>query len=343
MSIRRETHDRHRLAGFTLIEMLVVLAVMAVTTAIAVQSLGPIEAEARQESTRQTLDQIANAVLSTRKATVGGFLADTGRLPVYASSISSAPYSVDELTGTYPATSTYGPPADLGYYQAVSVPMTIYTSATATASTTLTLHSGWNGPYILAPSGSYSAGSTTSIVDGWSQALPAFLYPDASHGNGLTIWSAGDPTAMPSSPVSTTLVPSALTASSVVFNGYNSSGVPASPTRGRAPYYYAVYGPAPISLFAAASTTLTAGGPYEVAAGTAAGANPAPAVYRYCAAYSPSYSLVDSSSTVSVPGPTCPGVGPRAFCILDSSGYIVSGPVYQVVLPGANTVNFLVQ
>ena len=51
--------------GFTLLEMLVVVTIMAVLTTIAVQSLEPVAQKSRIEATERTLDSMRQSLLSS--------------------------------------------------------------------------------------------------------------------------------------------------------------------------------------------------------------------------------------------------------------------------------------
>lgn len=65
--------------------MLVVLAILSALTMVAVQSLGPVEQQARYETTKRTLEGIKSAIISVNQtggtSSVSGLTADTSLLP----------------------------------------------------------------------------------------------------------------------------------------------------------------------------------------------------------------------------------------------------------------------
>ena len=80
-SLRANVNSRRLRAGFTLMEVLIVLAILAITTTIAVQSLGPIANQSRIQATLTTLNEIRAAVLGNATSTdatqpVTGFVAE---------------------------------------------------------------------------------------------------------------------------------------------------------------------------------------------------------------------------------------------------------------------------
>ena len=79
-------------AGFTLLEMLVVVTIMAVLTTMAVQSLEPVAQKSRIEATERTLDSLQKSLLTVTQASgstsVSGFMADLRRLPTSLSELS---------------------------------------------------------------------------------------------------------------------------------------------------------------------------------------------------------------------------------------------------------------
>ncbi len=155
-----------RSAGFTLAEMLIVLAILAITTTIAVQSLVPVASQARYSATEQTLTTIKNAIIGSptgaaNPGVTSGFVADMGRLPM----------TLAEL---------FLNPSNLSTPQTFSAVQ----DATLNAST-VTVISGWNGPYITTPVGQTAA---TAIVDGWGQSI---IGPHRFATTDWTVWSSG--------------------------------------------------------------------------------------------------------------------------------------------------------
>ena len=85
--MKRSNNSRRR-AGFTLFELVVVLAILAVVTTLAIRSLDGLEDQSRYEKNVRGFEELSAAVLGTpddRAAdgtrTVSGFVADMGRLP----------------------------------------------------------------------------------------------------------------------------------------------------------------------------------------------------------------------------------------------------------------------
>src|SRR4051794_2579572 len=75
-------------AGFTLLELVVVLAILAVVTALATRALSTLEDQRRFEATQRGLAELDAAVLGSPNdrapdgsQIASGFVADMGRLP----------------------------------------------------------------------------------------------------------------------------------------------------------------------------------------------------------------------------------------------------------------------
>src|SRR5688572_22825214 len=75
-------------AGFTLLELVVVLAILAITTGLAVRALDRVEDQRRFESAQRGFEELSEAVLGSPDdrnvdgtRTISGFVADMGRLP----------------------------------------------------------------------------------------------------------------------------------------------------------------------------------------------------------------------------------------------------------------------
>jgi prepilin-type N-terminal cleavage/methylation domain-containing protein len=161
-------------AAFTLLELLVVLAILGIVTTLAVRSLDQVEDQHRYESTLRRLEEIEFAVLGSpddRTAdgarTLGGFVADMGRLPVASVSAAGAALELRELwenpglplfdvRPAIPANGVLALDAD----PAVLVP------------------GGWRGPYLRLPLGA------AGLLDGWGRAIATPLAPDPATLDG---------------------------------------------------------------------------------------------------------------------------------------------------------------
>ena len=68
-------------AGFTLIEVVVVIAVISILAAMAVPYAVKLIDQSREEATKKEMEDLYNAVIGDPKIPTGGFVADVGRLP----------------------------------------------------------------------------------------------------------------------------------------------------------------------------------------------------------------------------------------------------------------------
>ncbi len=134
-----------RRPGLTLVELLVVLAILAILTTIAVTATDMVVDQARYDATVRTMQSIQDAIVGPANqraadgtAQVSGFVADTGRLPLA---------DLSDLIS----------PVNLAPFQ-LSLP----SGAPATMPSTA---AGWNGPYLALP--------YQSLVpkDGWGNPI----------------------------------------------------------------------------------------------------------------------------------------------------------------------------
>lgn len=142
----RRSHSLSGNRGFTLVELVLVLVILAVLASAALNMVDIQVDQTRFESTQNTLGQIERAVLGSDYAraadgslVVSGFVADCGRLP----------YSVEEL-----------------YVRPSLIPA--YASGSPVGDQQVTLAGGWNGPYLQLPIG----GAT--LRDGWGAGFELF-------------------------------------------------------------------------------------------------------------------------------------------------------------------------
>ena len=152
-------HYRFVRCGFTLIELVLVLVILAILASAAMSMVDVQVDQTRFELTQQTLEAIEQAVLGVDHArasdgsrAVSGFVADCGRLP----------HSLDEL-----------------YYQPTTL-VPAFSSGVPDGDTQVITTGGWNGPYLQLAIGA------TSLPDGWATGLEP-------HNSDGTVSAATEP------------------------------------------------------------------------------------------------------------------------------------------------------
>jgi prepilin-type N-terminal cleavage/methylation domain-containing protein len=162
---------RSRNAAFSLLELLVVLAILAIVTALAVRSLDGVEAQRRHESAQRGLEELEFAVLGSpddRAAdgtrTVSGFVADMGRLPRTSGAVELELRELWENPGA-----------------AFDVRAAIVANGVALADedAQVLVPGGWRGPYLRLPIGA------RTLLDAWGNPVtsptdPAPPNPDTT-------------------------------------------------------------------------------------------------------------------------------------------------------------------
>lgn len=130
----------------TLVELLVVLAILAVLTSVAVTSTDVLMGQGRHDAARHTLSNLEDAVLGARDARqadgtllTAGFVADMGRLPVCASA--DLRYALKEL------------------WDGLSLPG--FQVRPAAFDPEVLVPCGWRGPYVRLPI------AHDQLLDGW--------------------------------------------------------------------------------------------------------------------------------------------------------------------------------
>ena len=156
----------HKRSGFTLIEMLVVLAILAAVTTLAIRSAGNLQSQARYQQTTREMEDISAAIIGTAHsrepdgtAQVTGFVADMGRLP--------------RAVGSDPLTQLQ----ELWIQPAGAV---LYGARSPSFDSSVTIVSGWRGPYLLLGMGK------TELRDGWGNPF------DLLKADQTTVVNAGD-------------------------------------------------------------------------------------------------------------------------------------------------------
>lgn len=166
--------------GLTLIELVVVLAILAAVAGVAVQSLEPLADQARYEASQNTLrsssDAMFQRVVTNNDVTFAGFVTDIGRLPV---SVGLVP----ELH----ASELWDNDRDLNGVDDIPVfalepfddPKTSEDEGQRTTNSLL-VGAGWRGPYLQLPPG------RNSLLDGFGN--PIFSYTES----GAPITAGGE-------------------------------------------------------------------------------------------------------------------------------------------------------
>ena len=182
--------------GFTLLELVVVLAILALVTTLAFRSLDQVEDQRRYETSRQMLSDLEKAVLGEDE--IAGFIADMGRLPhtIEAGSVT--------IEGS--PTTTYLKFGLTELSQQLSLPS--YDVRTTSVDSEVVLPSGWRGPYLPLPLDQTQATAPTELIllDGWGQEMRSINNDTpndpAAAGYGRLRDAADIPIITPNQPVS---------------------------------------------------------------------------------------------------------------------------------------------
>ena len=154
---------KHQMQGFTLVELVVVLAILIALATVAVSSLEGVQDQTRYSATQQGLQNIEDAVLGPANQLspqgvplVTGFVADIGRVPVATliNGISQPQELWDNPNnlnpfGVYPAAIANIPGGTAGLAPAGDEDPAVFVAC------------GWRGPYLRLGIGQ------TTLTDGW--------------------------------------------------------------------------------------------------------------------------------------------------------------------------------
>jgi prepilin-type N-terminal cleavage/methylation domain-containing protein len=148
--------------AFSLIELVIALAILAAVTTIALRATSNLQDQARYQSTVRSLNNIQAAIVGpvnpsgpNGSALVSGFVADTGRLPEY---YVSANDPLTQLTPPQP-----GDPLTELTSNLDGIPA--YSLQNSPVDSSVSIGVGWQGPYL-----SLGAGPTY-VRDGWGNSL----------------------------------------------------------------------------------------------------------------------------------------------------------------------------
>jgi len=171
----------HGPAGFTLIELVIVLVILSILATVALQVIEPQVDQTRFEATQMSIQQVNEAIHAQRprgdgRLLISGFYADMGRLPrAFAEPFGSdTVLTLRELwdgrlsvlsDGTTTPTMLYDViPATAG-----NIANTEDSSGdTVVADSGVSLGMGWRGPYLKLPMGA------DRLRDGWGNDLVSF-------------------------------------------------------------------------------------------------------------------------------------------------------------------------
>lgn len=137
-------------AGFTLVELLVVVLILAILTTIAVRGMEGLHDQSRFDGTRQGLAELDDAIVGPAGRSrpdgtplITGFVADMGRLPI---AVAGEPLQ------------------ELWVKPAAATPLSILA---APSDAEVLVETGWRGPYLRLGAGS------ASLRDGWGNPFLA--------------------------------------------------------------------------------------------------------------------------------------------------------------------------
>lgn len=154
--------SRNRSTAFTLLELVVVLAILSIVTVLAMRSIGGIEDQRRFETNQRELQDLSDAVVGSSddratdgSRTISGFVADMGRLPQTVASGSIVLDGQPALTLDELATAGTNPAFDVRFAT------TANGVSSNDADGQVLVPGGWRGPYLRLPLGA------VTLLDGW--------------------------------------------------------------------------------------------------------------------------------------------------------------------------------
>lgn len=151
-------------AGFTLIELVVVLLILSLLTSLAVRELGHLRGTRQHAAAVRQLDELQSAVWQeTPGAEASGFFADTGRLPRALAETNELGRTVLTLAELWRRPSSLPP---FALRRAVASNLVCAASVKSTlADESVIVPCGWRGPYLRLPTG------RTRLLDPWGNPL----------------------------------------------------------------------------------------------------------------------------------------------------------------------------
>jgi general secretion pathway protein G len=261
-----------RRRGFSLIEVIVVIAVISILAAMAVPYAAKLIDQSKEEATKKEMEELSNAIMGDPKIPTGGFYGDVGRLPNNLDQLYNriapplpAPPQGPPGGGTLGVkVGWYGPYINTGY-----APLGYQTDA-------------WGRPYAYSPIGAQAGQIRSQGPDGALGTADDILYPS----NPLTVTTGR---------LTVNLFVWDNSTGVFVANPQTTSGFPAMTSAVR--FYYSNNGNE--TILAVNIPPATGGGPYTFFGNSV---HPGPhAVWAQCR-LSPSNTTVSGQAVVYVPG-----------------------------------------
>ena len=188
------SHSSRDKQGMTLLELVVVIAILAVLMTVALRSMTGVASQSRFEATQRTLDNIQEAIFGPANdhqpdgsRVISGFVADIGRLPQAV--LTNNPDGTTSLTLNELLFQPNGAlPFDVR--QATGTNLT----DTSLADPGVSVPCGWHGPYLRLSVGE------NEITDGWGVPLANTTTPSGTNFLCLTLTNSDNEIVSVSSP-----------------------------------------------------------------------------------------------------------------------------------------------
>lgn len=168
----RSPNPFNRTGGFTLIEMMVVLTIMAVTMTVLLKASSGQQDQARYSQTVERYNRIKKAIIDVSNVNgvpvVGGFVADMGRLPKNIHELLEAQWCMNNISASQ---ANCDVPHNAPLWGLKTICQDGAPSCSDSQKLQVSLSVGWHGPYLQISQNpshvdAYSNGSD-AFTDGW--------------------------------------------------------------------------------------------------------------------------------------------------------------------------------
>ena len=154
--------------GFTLVELVVVLAVIAILTHLAVRELSHLRDDRLSKAADRQLEEIRASVYSRSPGEeVTGFLADMGRLPRLADDVRTDRFGRSTVTNSTLGELWLMPAGAKPYAVLQAKAENLVPGLASLANDSVYVPTGWRGPYLHIPFGK------TRLFDPWGNPIEA--------------------------------------------------------------------------------------------------------------------------------------------------------------------------